>query len=277
MKMRGWLWCLILTLPVATVTWVAYPPPAVPLYCWLAFGSEADERVLARVAGATFSLDRDHDGAFRGKCEVFASPYDVKGVSAAGGDGKTSYVIQRVSTIGAGEQTRLMVEVDIRGSVVYQEYCDVGVAPDPSAAPVARFHAPLTVALQRLLDVPSPEQALRRGTTPTELRVNVSTIDQASGCWVVVRSAERYRPGVATFPAGVHPFVDVEYPPNRPGGLPVRRRYPLDKTCCGSIFHGPVPVPEEAGAGKARLTLSFDAWPAGHVSPSTAEVSIGKQ
>jgi hypothetical protein len=35
-----------------------------------------------------------------------------------------------------------------------------------------------------------------------------------------------------------------------------------------------VRVPEEAGAGKAKVTYSFDAWKEGKVKPTTIEVPI---
>jgi hypothetical protein len=37
-----------------------------------------------------------------------------------------------------------------------------------------------------------------------------------------------------------------------------------------------VRVPEEAGKGKAKVTLSFDAWKEGHVAPATFEVPIAE-
>jgi hypothetical protein len=41
-----------------------------------------------------------------------------------------------------------------------------------------------------------------------------------------------------------------------------------------ALFHGPVRVPEEAGQGKAKVTLSFSAWKERKVPPATAEVAV---
>jgi hypothetical protein len=41
-----------------------------------------------------------------------------------------------------------------------------------------------------------------------------------------------------------------------------------------ALFHGPVRVPEAAGLGKAKVTLSFHAWKGRQVPPATAEVSV---
>jgi hypothetical protein len=35
-----------------------------------------------------------------------------------------------------------------------------------------------------------------------------------------------------------------------------------------------VRVPDAAGSGKAKVTISFDAWKAGKVSPSTVELPL---
>jgi hypothetical protein len=35
-----------------------------------------------------------------------------------------------------------------------------------------------------------------------------------------------------------------------------------------------VRVPQEAGKGKAKVRLSFDAWKEGHVAPATLEIPI---
>jgi hypothetical protein len=37
-----------------------------------------------------------------------------------------------------------------------------------------------------------------------------------------------------------------------------------------------VGVPEEAAAGKARVTVSFAEWRDGHVAPATFEVEVAK-
>jgi hypothetical protein len=40
------------------------------------------------------------------------------------------------------------------------------------------------------------------------------------------------------------------------------------------LFHGPVRVPDEAGEGKAKLTISFDAWQGAGVRRSRIELPI---
>lgn len=40
------------------------------------------------------------------------------------------------------------------------------------------------------------------------------------------------------------------------------------------IFHGPVRVPDDAGSGNARLTISFDSWQGAGVRKSQIELPI---
>lgn len=42
------------------------------------------------------------------------------------------------------------------------------------------------------------------------------------------------------------------------------------------MIHGPVRVPTNAGLGKAKVTLSFEAWKEGRVAPSTVELPVVK-
>jgi hypothetical protein len=39
-------------------------------------------------------------------------------------------------------------------------------------------------------------------------------------------------------------------------------------------LYGPVRVPEEAGLGNAKMTLSFDDWKQGEVSPATVTIPV---
>ena len=41
-----------------------------------------------------------------------------------------------------------------------------------------------------------------------------------------------------------------------------------------ALFHGPVRVPDEAGNGKAKVTVSL-AWKGRDVKPTTREVTVG--
>jgi hypothetical protein len=44
-----------------------------------------------------------------------------------------------------------------------------------------------------------------------------------------------------------------------------------------ALFHGPVRVPDEAGNGKAKVTVSFAAWKVREARSSTREVWVGER
>lgn len=75
-------------------------------------------------------------------------------------------------------------------------------------------------------------------------------------------------------PAGAHPVAEVVFPPSEPGTKPLRAKVVLEGRCCGTRFFGRSRVPEAAGTGKAKVTLSFDAWKEGKVAPATFEVPV---
>jgi hypothetical protein len=74
-------------------------------------------------------------------------------------------------------------------------------------------------------------------------------------------------------PKGVRAFVEVEFPAKKPGDPPIRKRNPLEHAR-GGIFLGPVPVPAEAGAGKAKVTFLVEAWEGAKVAPTTVDIPI---
>jgi hypothetical protein len=203
-----------------------------PEYCWLAFGPQAEVRVLVRLDGEAVSLDHYASDKPAGRTEQFKDRAECKNVALADPDGKTSYLITRLSGTGVkpGEPTDLMVSVDIRGPLEYRQYCDVvAMGADPKTAPMAHFHGPLTVEAQTVFWKLPPDLALHRGDKPTDLRAFVGTMDAQRGCWVVVRTHEGQ--DQLAFPKGVHPFVDVEFPARKPGDPPIQKRYPLDQFC----------------------------------------------
>jgi hypothetical protein len=80
--------------------------------------------------------------------------------------------------------------------------------------------------------------------------------------------------GSSAFPQGVVPVVEVQFPPAAPNAEPIKKRYPLDQCRYGAVFLGPILVPEEAGLGNAKVTLSFDGWKEGNVMPATMELPV---
>jgi hypothetical protein len=208
-------------------------PPA-PVYMWLHFGPKAELRMLVRQDGEAVTLEHYAGGKPTGRKEQFADYTKFREVSIQDPDGKTSYVITGVTTlVEPGKPASLSFDVDIKGPVAYRQYGGgVPMANEPDKAPIAHFHGPLTIRAQ-LVNWETPRDlALQRGGTATYLRAFVGTFDRNKGCWVVVRSGvdaggKKY----PEFPKGVHPVVDVEFPPKNRGDSAVKQRYELNDFC----------------------------------------------
>ena len=201
-----------------------------PKYGLLLFGREAKVRVWVVLDGGTVYLDRNGDGDLTGTNERFASFADCKEIEIADPDGKTRYLITRISDYHEKEaaKTHLMVNVDIKGPVSYKQYCDAALGDSPQSAAIAHFHGPLTMGPRTINWKLPPKFALMSGEKSVDLPGNVGTMDAAFGCWVVVCS---HNGDASAFPKGVFPMVDVEFPPKSPGGAVVKKRYALDQFC----------------------------------------------
>jgi hypothetical protein len=235
---------LVLAAAGAFYGWL-HSGPRYPQYCWLAFGSEADARLLVRFDGRTLAIDRNGDGKFEGKDEHLPLVKDylfdgkeerinhVAGeVVIRGADGQTSFVLI-VSVTGRTEQpwTVVNLEVFIRGPFRYSQSCAVAMADKAEGAPLAHIDGPLTVQLINdgtWSPMPAPLQ-FRLGGVPSDLRVFVATVSPGGTGMAAVRIMKD--PKTLMFPDWGHPFADVGFPPKRPGEAPMRRRYPLAQFC----------------------------------------------
>jgi hypothetical protein len=199
-----------------------------PRYALLLFGTEARLRVLVALDGQTVYIDRNADGNLTGKDECFARPQDCKDIEIKGSDGKTRYRINGLSTFKDQAREHLMVDVTINGPLSYQQYCDVELKGSVREARLAHFHGPLTMGPVTINWKVPAGLTLATGEKPTELQGHVGTFSAKHGCWVVVRSHNGKQ---SAFPEGVHPVVDVQFPPKAAGGPAVKRRYALDQFC----------------------------------------------
>lgn len=276
-----------------------------PHYCWLVMGPNARVRALVRMDGEEVAIDRDGDGKFDGKGERFASEKDCQDVMIADPDGKTSYVITYLHLLHVTPPEKFLeVRVHILGPLEYHQGAIIPLTKDRTTALQAHYHGPLTIApkcwtienrARRLLknemvDLGSflPQSLLmlagkrsfiesmlprsfKRGQ-PTDLAALIVT--EGKDTLVCVCSPDVIERKTSPFPEGVHPVVDVEFPAKKEGGLPNRKRYPLDQNVGEGLFRGPVRVSEEAGVGMAKVTFSFDSWKGMKVASTTVEIPL---
>jgi hypothetical protein len=245
---------------------------AAPRYVLLLFGPQS-KRVWVVLDGDTVYIDRKSDGDLTSKKNRFEKATDGRMISVEipDADGKTSYVISNVERLANEIPTAgcACIHVMIFGTVTYKQYSVVDLANSPQTATLAHFNGPLTIGPATVESKPDSSLKLHTGNGSAELRAMVGTFSPY-GRPVVVVSEDMGRDQFR----GYLPMVDIEFPAKAAGDSPVRQRYLLDETCCGSLFKGQVQAPPEAGPGMAHVTFSFNMWKEGHVAPSTAEIPV---
>src|SRR6185312_12547249 len=76
---------------------------------------------------------------------------------------------------------------------------------------------------------------------------------------------------------GAQPEAEIAFPPAKPGGKAKTVKVKLPSRQSGDQFHGPVRVPEDAGDGVARITLSFRASRDVAIAPAVVEVPLASR
>jgi hypothetical protein len=199
-----------------------------PKYALLVFGPEAKLRVWIVTDGETVYVDRNGDGDLTDLKERFAKRDECRNIELADPDGETHYVITSIGEYEDSGRQHLMVNVDVKGTHPYQQYCDAKLAARPGDAPISHFHGPLIMGVRTINWKLPPELALHTGDIPADLNATLGTMDAERGCWVVVRSepADGFSPG-----KDVHPAVEVEFPAKAADGPTIKKRYLLEKRC----------------------------------------------
>lgn len=201
-----------------------------PKYGLLLFGPDAKLRVWLVLDGETLYLDRNGDGNLTAANKRFAKASDCNDIEIADPDGRTRYVIENVSEHSEGKPARrfLDVGVTIKGPVEYRQYCGLELKDSPRDAAIAHFNGPLGIGPRTINWKAPPGLSLVTGDKPADLYAMVGTMSAKYRCWVVARS---HNGDKSAFPKGVHPVVDIEFPPKKPGEASVKRRYALDGFC----------------------------------------------
>jgi RNA polymerase sigma factor (sigma-70 family) len=259
-----------------------------PKYCLLLFGAEAKTRVWLVQDGDALYVDLNGNGDLTEDGERVGATDDLVRLEAEGKveldpDGKRenqiiSLRVQfKVGTIterdGKARYTLWVGHVEksdthficaeVNGKYLQQTYEQLRFGDRPKDAPVVHLNGPLAVR-----PWPDPPLTLRRGDEPTELIVKLGTpgAGERATAWLSPYKG---------LPADAHPTAEVEFPNKEPGGKPVKVRLPLTKRLPGdNLFMAPLPVPEGAGGGKAKVTVQFSDWKDGRVVPASFEVPV---
>lgn len=211
-----------------------------PMYALLLFGREARLRVWVVVDGDTVYLDRNGNGDLTDPGEGL--PKDARSVEIADPDNRTRYVIGRLGLVDGtdfGERWLDLGTVEVKGPVSYRQFMrTTRLRASPREAAVTHFHGPLAVGPATEDFKPPADLALVTGDKPTDLKAFVGTILPLYDCCVAVfshdgecRHTQSGGQHTPAFPRGIHPVVDIEFPPTTEGRARVQRRYALDHFC----------------------------------------------
>jgi hypothetical protein len=256
---------------------------AKPQYCLLVFGPEAKRRVWLVVAGEAFYADRNDNGDLTepgkrvysvGNSRIlgFIDPntfsmwlpvpeneriYDVGDIFDAAT--RTWYNI-RVRRSGTLNSAKFEILVDTSGR--FRQIGQVShFGATPQSAPVLHFNGPLTLGFLN--------SQLIRGQTGMEISAWIGTNppDGAHG-------APAYLIRDGAIPSYFSPVAWFEFPGHTPADRPIQQSLILARRNGLVRFSGWLQIPDEAGGGNARVTLSLPNWKWGRVRPTTIEMPI---
>lgn len=245
-------------------------------YCVLVFGPNGDNRIWVNVTGHRIGIARENARGQLIPIGRYAKFDDCRDVDVSEPDSRVRYVIERVSgTIDKSKPRQVLyLTVGINGHLAFRQCCEVELVQERREANTAHFDGPLSVGPSIIMAQPLRNVKWEVNSEIDVAAMIVTTKDERR-CWVAVQTQQIETGSQApTFPAGKHPFMDVQFPPRIEGNSPVNARFSLDRFCCGCLARGTVRIPPDAGVGTAKVTFSFDAWEGVNVQPTTIEIPI---
>jgi hypothetical protein len=219
--MKG-LWAAIAIVVVTIAGYFTWRVLTTPRYGWLVFGPKADVRMLLRADEGEVSIDLDRDGRFDRAERIKDVPRSIPS-----SDGRTSYVITRISNYEDNGRRHLTIQAEVKGAPEFRQLADLQLSRTRQGAATAHFNGPLEVQVQTIYWEVPKDLVLRRGDKGTDMRVNIGTIRKEERCWTTVFTQNETN---AFFATNVFPWLAVEFP-SRTGTSPVLVRYPLDRVC----------------------------------------------
>jgi WD40 repeat protein len=133
-------------------------------------------------------------------------------------------------------------------------------ADGPADAPIIHFGGPLTVTLS------SMAETWRIGRSKDlDLVVGTPGVGPGSTAAIAYNKA---------IPDKLIPRAEITFPPLSADGEPIKRVYDLTRRCCTVNLYGDVAVPEDVGAGAAKVEISLESWPGVPIAPSSHEFKI---
>ena len=223
---------LLVAAGVSVAFFAAFPARSKPMQCQLLFGPTGDTTLTLEIKNDRLLILRDsnqpnEEYAFTDNKLPDSITIDVHDSSSSAQYTITS--ISRYQDVGPAPRVGLMVSVEIESDDTrYEQYCDVELKKRSETPAIAHFAGPLTVEMQTINWKIPKSTRLVTGDSPTDIRANIGTIDETTGCWTVVQT---HKEDQSSFPDGVFPYVEIEFPPKVAGGPVVKATFALDKFC----------------------------------------------
>jgi hypothetical protein len=261
-----------------------------PLYCLAVFGPEAKTRVWLVLDGALLYVDRNGNGDLTEKGERVEAirstteggaylQFDVGAIHDAAGQkvchdlkvyGFQNPLNDRVSIFTqAADGTPFQFASAYAGRKGYDaDKSGKFFTEKPADASILHFNGPtqpLLLGERRYAD--PPPTTFERGS---ETRLNVVFVNPGRGsngsmighgyqCMQKIQ-------GLA--------IAEIRWPARNGQAAPPKTRLEFGKPGCGGVSSLRVRVPDEAGDGKAKVTISFPDWKEGQVQPMTLEMAV---
>jgi hypothetical protein len=239
-----------------------------PRYCQLVFGPRANHSAWLVIDGEDLYVDRNGNGDLTEDGKRVARKPAFQGggfeVPELRVDGKAAYsnlIVYWTPQPPSGPKKEYTVDVMVEVDKRYCQYATFkNSATSLKGAPVIHFGGPLEMILLGD-DLPLAGPGKER-----EIAAVVGT-RSATGHLAMVRHDRNLSPK-----ADVHPVAEVTFPA-KVG--PVTVKFPLDQRCCNVRFYATLRTPADAGAGRAKVALSFPGWADAKVMPATREAAVG--
>lgn len=136
----------------------------------------------------------------------------------------------------------------------------------PENTQVIQFDGPLSLAMKY-----GDKQIFERGSGGSDFPLHVGCIGRVckNGTGLSMSNL-----ALGEVPEDLHLIATVEFPGKSLDAKPITKVFQLKERCCGDTFHGTVIVPQDAGPGKAIVTVIASSWPGHEVMQGKFEVPI---
>lgn len=237
--------------------------PGSESYCELRFGIHKPQTVILGVTDTEYFVYRDCDVTSEPEKYVRENVWPFENGPEFMDLDKNRYRLVGISQPMEGRKDLCWVFIDAiyapSATVDFQQSGTVELSENPTDLNYSHFNGPLKIG------VPIRNRFLfRLGGPALGLQAFVGTYDSEKSTAVLLSHKDHED-------QKIHPNAKIKFP--APEGKLITKDYSLNLRNSG-VFYQQISPPDGVVPGTARVTLSFDSWPAGNVRPSTFEIPV---